>query len=437
MTGPIGLHEIARRPWDAGSELLPAAALAGAQIRAGAEQLARLPALDRPRAFVVVGAAAEPTVALLTAVLGPGCPVPIVATPTLPVWVGPLDVVVVLAAAVDDYPAAEALATAVRRGASVITRAAAQGPVPAVAGRAGAGVLTPPVAVPEALAVAGRLTLLVGVAVAAGLLPPLDLGAVADQVDGIAVACHPSTDFFVNPALLLAEHVLAGPPVFLGLDPVGDGVVTHAVRSFAALGARPVSALPSTDLGGMSPLIARLAGGSADLFADPYADVDEDWTDPAERAAVVLVGAGDPGGAPGRPGPADRRPALSPDALPRALRIGTDEVPLPGRASDRPDSYRPDPDRPGPDMTGPDGPGSTGASRVGPAGSAAQDRLSALVDLLARIDFAAVYTGLVTGARPPTDAPDGLGPTGGALFRPALSMAGPPSGATGPPSGWA
>ena len=32
--------------------------------------------------------------------------------------------------------------------------------------------------------------------------------------------------------------------------------------------------------------------------------------------------------------------------------------------------------------------------------------------MLSRIDFAAVYLGLLTGARPPVDSPDGLGRPG-------------------------
>lgn len=430
MTGPQGLHDIARRPWDVGSDLLPAAALAGAQVRAVADQLSRLPSLDRPRALVVVGSGAPAAVALLTAVIGPGCPVPIVAAPSLPAWVGPLDVVVVLATTVDDHSAAEALAVAVRRGASVITRCAADGPVPAMAGRAGTGVLVPTIAVPEALAAAGRLALLVGVAGAAGLLPAVDvapaaLADLADQVDGIAVACHPNTDFFVNPALLLAEHVLGGPPVFIGLDPVGDAVAEHAVLAFAALGARPVTALHSTDVPAAAPLVARMAAGSADLFADPFADDEPDWVDPADRAAVVLVGTPDAvsGELLGGPGPTGR-PPLAPDALPRALRLGADEVAVAGRPDDDPFAA----------------PAALpGSGRAAGPRSPVQHRLAALLDLLARVDFAAVYTGLVTGARPPSDAPEGLGPAGAALFRPVVTAGarpeGPPGDRSGPVSG--
>lgn len=412
MTGPLGLHGIADRPWDAASDLLPAAALAGAQIRAVSEQLSRIPPLDRPRALVVVGGGSARAVALLTAVVGPRCPVPIVAAPGLPVWVGPLDVVVVLADAVDDHPAAEALGAAVRRGATVITRSAAQGPVPLMAGRAGAGVLAPEIAVPEALATAGRLTLLVGVAAACGVLPPLELGAsaladAADQVDGIALSCHPNTDFFVNPALLLAEHVLGGPPLFVGLDSVGDAVADHAAHAFAALGGRPVATVHALDVPTVGPLVARVAAGSADLFADPFADDEAQWSDPADRAAVVLValpGSG-PDDDPDRP--RTGRPPLAPDALPRALRIGADEVTGPAAlgADEAPRPF-----------------GAADPLRERPARrSAVQHRFSALIDLVTRVDFAAVYTGLVTGARPPVDAPEGLGPAGGAVSRPMVS----------------
>src|SRR6478736_1928731 len=85
------------------SGLLPAAALAGAQVRSAAEQLAGWSAFDRP-------------------------PAPVVAASTLPGWVGPLDIVVVLAGAVDDMVAAEAAAQANRRGARLVVRASGDGP---------------------------------------------------------------------------------------------------------------------------------------------------------------------------------------------------------------------------------------------------------------------------------------------------------------------
>ena len=38
------------------------------------------------------------------------------------------------------------------------------------------------------------------------------------------MACHPSSEFFVNPALTLAEHLAAGTPLLIGTDPVADAL---------------------------------------------------------------------------------------------------------------------------------------------------------------------------------------------------------------------
>ncbi|MDO5500655.1 MAG: hypothetical protein Q4F67_13345, partial [Propionibacteriaceae bacterium] len=70
---------------------------AGARLRreADAAPELHLNTDDRPRAVVAAGSEAR----LIRAVLEPTCPVPFVAWPThgLPGWVGPLDLVVVLA----------------------------------------------------------------------------------------------------------------------------------------------------------------------------------------------------------------------------------------------------------------------------------------------------------------------------------------------------
>ena len=154
VTGPpvVDLHDGATLVAADAAALLPSAALAGAQVRSTAEQLAGRPAFDRPRAFVVIGGTAAVDAALLAALLGDQSPAPVVPATMLPGWVGPLDIVVVFAGAVDDMAAAEAAAQAQRRGARVVVRAAAEGPVAAAAG---AALLEPQVSVAEALAGAG------------------------------------------------------------------------------------------------------------------------------------------------------------------------------------------------------------------------------------------------------------------------------------------
>ncbi|MDQ4093481.1 MAG: hypothetical protein M3143_08790, partial [Actinomycetota bacterium] len=79
--------------------LLRAVATAGAQVRSTASAaeeagLGRL-AGERPRALVLLTrAGAAPAAApLLLALLGSSCPVPVVTTRSVPMWVGALDIV--------------------------------------------------------------------------------------------------------------------------------------------------------------------------------------------------------------------------------------------------------------------------------------------------------------------------------------------------------
>jgi hypothetical protein len=405
--------------------LLPSAALAGAQVRSAADQVAALAPFDRPRALVVVGASASLDAALLSALIGDRSAAPVVASPTLPGWIGPLDIVVVFAAAVDDMAAAEAAAQASRRGARLIVRGPQEGPVAAAAG---AALLDPQLSVTEALAAPGRLAVLAAVAAAAGLYQQPDFAAAAEQLDAMAMACHPSSEFFVNPGLTLAEHLASGAPLFIGTDPIADAIAAHATRSLAGLAGFAAGWLGSGQAAGSPPVLARAssragaeAGGSgpggADLFWDPYDDDPGGGTAGQQIAPVLVIGPAAASSVPGSPGggllgvgfasaglagspppsgdlpfgagpPAPRSPlaAALEAALPRAMCIGPDELPLTGDSG-------------------------SGYEQPAP-GVPQRDAFTWTVSMLNRIDFAAVYLGLLTMARAPLDSPDGLGRRG-------------------------
>ena len=411
---PADLHDPASLVGADGAQLLPSAALAGAQVRSTAEQVASFADFGRPRALIVVGANAAADTAVLTALVG-DVPAPVVTGTSLPTWVGPLDIVVVLASLVDDIAAAEAAAQAVRRGARVIVRAAGHGPVAEAA--AGAVLVEPMVPVTEALAGAARLTVLVGVATAAGFGRRPDFLAAADQLDALAVACHPSSEFFVNPALTLAEHLSAGTGLIIGTDPVADALAGYTCRALAALAGYAGAPLLSYQAAGSPPVLASAArtDGPAGTFYDPYLDDTAEQSDVGQTLCSVLVvgptaqnGTTAAGGGllpleslpafgsepvdPVRPTP-PRSPlaAALQTALPRALTIGPEE--LPSREE-------------------------SPAEATGPA--PARDAFSWTLAMMARVDFAAVYLGLRTGARVPLDSPDGLGrPGSAALHLPA------------------
>ncbi|HEY7814942.1 MAG TPA: hypothetical protein VIC62_16975 [Nakamurella sp.] len=401
------------------AQLLPSAALAGALVRATAEQVASFADFGRPRALVVIGANAAVDAALLTALVG-DLPAPVVTGTRLPSWVGPLDIVVVFASVIDDIACAESAAQAARRGARVIVRTAADGPVADAA--AGSVLLFPTVPVTEALAGAARLTVLIGVAAAAGFVRRPDFSVAADQLDALAVACHPSSEFFINPALTLAEHLSDGTPLVIGTDPVADALAGYACRSLAALAGYAGAALLSYQAAGSPPVLASAArtGGPAGTFYDPFLAEATATSDAGQIVSSVLVvgpsaqGTTSSSGGPsvGLPagsgllpleslpmfgsGPVDptRTPATphSPlaaalhAALPRAMSIGPEELPTPGQPPEGVESLP------------------------------SRDAFSWTLAMMARIDFAAVYLGLRAGARPPMDSPDGLGRPGSAAL---------------------
>lgn len=423
---PPDLHDAAGLAAADPALLLPSAALAGAQVRATAEQVAAFADFGRPRALIVVGANAAVDTALLIALVG-DAPAPVVTGTTLPLWVGPLDIVVVLASLVDDIAAAEAAALAVRRGARVVVRSAGHGPVAEAA--AGAVLLEPSVTVTEALAGPARLAVLAGVAAAAGFGRRPDFLAAADQLDALAVACHPSSEFFVNPALTLAEHLSVGTPLIVGTDPIADALAGYTGRALATLSGTAAAPLLSYQAAGSPPVLASAArtDGPAGTFYDPYLDGDGEEEPGQTVSSVLVVGpAVDGGAAPPGAGwlPLESLPAFGAEpvdpvhpaaprsplvaalqtALPRALTIGQEELPS---RNDGP--------------AGPDAP------------APVRDAFSWTLAMMARVDFAAVYLGLRSGARPPLDSPDGLGRPGSAtLHLPTRDPAGGVARGTGP-----
>jgi hypothetical protein len=315
--------------------LLRAAATAGARVRATAAAveegaLESVTGGQRPRTLIWVAGrgTAEAAGAMLAALLGGSAGEPVVLAAEAPIWVGPLDAVVVAGDDAGDPALVTAAATAVRRGARVVIAAPFEGPLrDATAGRA--AVLAPRMPVPDEFGLAGHLA--AGLAAAAAVDPPVgaDLGRLADELDAEALRNSAGREVFTNPAKTLAGR-MAGRQVILS----GDGAAPLALarhgsavllrvagRAAAAVGLADViaawrdGAVPGTD-------------GVADLFHD------EEFDGPrrqghrvvalapaAQRAAleartagladVELLGAGDiaeaPGGeeAPGAAPPAD------------------------------------------------------------------------------------------------------------------------------------
>ncbi len=284
---------------DAG-ELLRAAATAGAQVRSTAEAAAEAGLAEtlrgtRPRALVLltrpgVGSSAA---SILRALLGAGCPVPVVAVDSTPPWIGPLDILVGHTADQGDLVLADSIHVATRRGAQVVLTAPPAGPVAAAAaGRA--VLLAPRVVAPPTLALPTALTVGLLVTSALGLLSidAAGIDAIADELDREAERNHPQHESFVSPAKALALRLAERSPLLLGLDPVATAVAKHAA---ATLGAHSGLLAVATGYRAMlaQPALHRAAvaaSSRADLFRDPFADpLDDPEGAPHQQLRVLLL----------------------------------------------------------------------------------------------------------------------------------------------------
>ncbi|MGH4015892.1 MAG: SIS domain-containing protein [Pseudonocardiaceae bacterium] len=306
--------------------LLRAAATAGAQVRStatAAEEagLARLRG-ESPRALVLLTrpGAAPAAAPLLLALLGPSCPVPVVTTRSVPLWVGALDIVLANTADPGDRELAEGIDRAVRRGAQVVLTAPAEGPVAAAA--AGRSVmLVPRIDVPPGLALPRTLTAGLLLLNTLGLLP-IDPEVLAGELDREAERDHVGHESFVNPAKSLAWRLADRIPLLWGTDPVATAVAGHAAGALAAhagvvahaAGFHEAAALPA-----LRQEAAR-AGGVGDVFHDPYEGVPDAGTPPVRP---VLLGALSGAALPDSDGEPERTAAR--EAIPGADVVTADE----------------------------------------------------------------------------------------------------------------
>ena len=258
--------------------LLRAAATAGAQVRstAAAAEEAGLRGVvgERPRAVVLLTrpGAASAAAPLLLALLGPSCPVPVVTTRSVPMWVGPLDIVLANTTDPGDRELAEGLDRAVRRGARVVLTAPADGPVAAaVAGRA--VLVVPRIEVPPGLALPRTLTAGLLLFDALGLLET-DVEALAGELDREAERDHVAHESFVNPAKSLALRLTGRTPLLWGTDPVATAVAGHCAGALAAHAGVVAHAAGFHEAAAL-PVLRREAirdSAEVDVFSDPFGD---------------------------------------------------------------------------------------------------------------------------------------------------------------------
>ncbi|MDR6176720.1 hypothetical protein QE364_001432 [Nocardioides zeae] len=248
--------------------LLRSLAEAGSRVRREAqaaldlapEKVREARSRPRPRAVVVAGTGSR----LLRDVLEGSCPVPFVAWPGpgLPGWVGSLDLVVMLAPAGSDVPAAAAVAEAVRRGADVLV---ACPPASLVAEHAvGRDVLVLPVGTGDPLAVA---VVVLDLLASAGLGRAADADDVAAALDDVAVRCSPHRDIAANPAKEVALGLADAQPVLWG----GSALAARAARRVAEELRRVTGrSVLADDAEEVLPVVE--AARPRDVFADPFTD---------------------------------------------------------------------------------------------------------------------------------------------------------------------
>lgn len=247
-------------------------ALAGARIRKAALTQPRgaLTVAERPRGIIVMGSEAR----LIRAVLEPVCPVPFMAWPgpTLPAWVGPLDMVVVLGGYDSPEWVLHCAGEAARRGADVILAAPENSSLAAAAGPGTTLIPTyeadPVAAAVAALALLGDL----------GLGPIVHPEHVADAADLVAEACAPRLDLASNPGKELALELADGIPLIWGGTVLASRASRRIAEALRRASGRPALAADASELGTLLNYVPL-----RDPFADPFDQ------GPETRPVVVLL----------------------------------------------------------------------------------------------------------------------------------------------------
>ncbi|GAA4950494.1 hypothetical protein GCM10023224_38520 [Streptomonospora halophila] len=268
----------------AGAEALRATASAAARLRAarGAAAEAPLDALSsegRPRSLVVVGAGAAGLAGdVLAAVLGPGCPVPVVTVRDyrLPGWVGGHDLVVAAASTIGQIPAwvRECAAEAVRRGCRFLAVGPRDNPLAAVAEQARAPAVTLPQVGGPPDAVWEPAAALLTAAERVGLTAPPDAAyeAAAVRLEQAAADYGPTVETWANEAKTAALDIAGSVPLVCGATPATTAAAGYLASRSASVAGYP--ALCSRAPGLLDGPIAVVDGpfggtGPRSIFDDP------------------------------------------------------------------------------------------------------------------------------------------------------------------------
>ncbi|BBY32675.1 TobH protein [Mycolicibacter minnesotensis] len=260
-----------------------AASTAGAQVRAtaaavdeGALDGVRNESRDYPPRSVIwlsTRGAAAMAGSMLAAVRGDAARAPLVLAAEAPAWIGSLDVLAVAGDDPGDPALVAAAAAGVRRGARVVVVAPYEGPLrDATAGRA--AVLEPRIAVRAEFGLLRYFAAGLAVldAVGAAGEAPVDLGAIADELDAEALRNSAARELFTNPAKLLADRMVGREVALAGDCAATLALARHGSATMLRIGRTAVAAVGLADA--VSALRARSAVGRdvSDIFHDEQID---------------------------------------------------------------------------------------------------------------------------------------------------------------------
>ncbi len=233
----------------------------------------------------------------------------------MPGWVGALDLVVAVSQSGRASQSLALAAEAARRGAMLLTVGAPDSPLAEVSARARG--IHVPVSVPGSSSRTSMWAQVTPVLLAAEVLGLAGTGVdclarIADVLDARAQDARPGSESFVNPAKILATEVAESIAIVLGVGAFGGVAARRAAAMFGRTGRVPVASGTLPDMA--SQIVAcfdgPLAGGESDgdaaddLFADPFIDGPA-----APPLRLVMLGEGNPAGAPARPGRGDQDPS--------------------------------------------------------------------------------------------------------------------------------
>lgn len=245
----------------------------GAHIRAVAQSMELLEHLSglNPRSVVVVATDQIAEAAARCAVaIHYDMEWPVTVTPTLPGFVGPLDVVLVVGDAPDAETVTRAVATAAGRGAETILAGPSTGPVIEDAPKTAVVIPSPPTTfgaspLRSIAAVTAVLNVLSG--------HPAALDGVAEDVDEELRQLSPERDVTVNLARQLRAFVEGARIIHTGYTPAGRAVAELGAALWSARGL-PSGFVDRTELPAALDAATDEAGETTDIFYDPFIDGD-------------------------------------------------------------------------------------------------------------------------------------------------------------------